>query len=265
MLVNREEGPPPKRRDRLPKPHQSEKSVSLWSILKEVNAPTDGVSGLYAPSQYLYRCHCRAQTHDSLYAVRVQVVGKDLTKVCLPVYFNEPLSALQKMAEELEYSELIDKACQPLLCSAAAVLEPPPVCAAQGAWTLVNLSSSKAESAQLFQYLCKILASFFLQALAHPPGSIMRLLYVAAFAVSGYAGTAGRTTKPFNPLLGETYEFVCHEKVGADIGRTSHSQGQRIFACTPANLMVVAVVAEASAASASWELRAHRSCWLHAL
>ena len=55
----------------MPKPAQSEKSVSLWSILKEV-------------------------------------VGKDLTKVCLPVYFNEPLSALQKLAEELEYSELID-------------------------------------------------------------------------------------------------------------------------------------------------------------
>ncbi len=31
-------------------------------------------------------------------------------QVCLPVYFNEPLSALQKMAEELEYSELLDKA-----------------------------------------------------------------------------------------------------------------------------------------------------------
>lgn len=30
-------------------------------------------------------------------------------QVCLPVYFNEPLSALQKMAEELEYSELLDK------------------------------------------------------------------------------------------------------------------------------------------------------------
>lgn len=70
----RAEGPPPQRRNRLPKPKQAEKSVSLWSILKEV-------------------------------------VGKDLTKVCLPVYFNEPLSALQKMAEELEYSELVDKVC----------------------------------------------------------------------------------------------------------------------------------------------------------
>jgi hypothetical protein len=34
----------------------------------------------------------------------------------------------------------------------------------------------------------------------------MRILNVAAFAVSGYASTDGRTCKPFNPLLGETYE-----------------------------------------------------------
>jgi oxysterol-binding protein 1 len=34
----------------------------------------------------------------------------------------------------------------------------------------------------------------------------MRALSVAAFAVSGYASTEGRTCKPFNPLLGETYE-----------------------------------------------------------
>lgn len=29
---------------------------------------------------------------------------------------------------------------------------------------------------------------------------------MAAFAVSGYANTNGRSCKPFNPLLGETYE-----------------------------------------------------------
>lgn len=34
----------------------------------------------------------------------------------------------------------------------------------------------------------------------------MRILSVAAFAVSGYASTDGRMFKPFNPLLGETYE-----------------------------------------------------------
>lgn len=61
--------PLPQRRDRLPKPQQAEKSVSLWSLIKDM-------------------------------------VGKDLTRVCLPVYFNEPLSALQKTAEDMEYSEL---------------------------------------------------------------------------------------------------------------------------------------------------------------
>lgn len=56
----------------MPKPKQVEKSYSLWSIIKEC-------------------------------------IGKDLSRVCLPVYFNEPISALQKSAEDLEYSELLDK------------------------------------------------------------------------------------------------------------------------------------------------------------
>ena len=36
--------------------------------------------------------------------------------------------------------------------------------------------------------------------------SLQRILNVAAFAVSGYASSEGRHCKPFNPLLGETYE-----------------------------------------------------------
>jgi len=35
---------------------------------------------------------------------------------------------------------------------------------------------------------------------------LLRALNVAAFAVSGYASSEGRHCKPFNPLLGETYE-----------------------------------------------------------
>lgn len=50
------------------------------------------------------------------------------------------------------------------------------------------------------------------QAAREPAGSIERFLLVAAFAVSGYSSTAGRTSKPFNPLLGETYELVHAEK-----------------------------------------------------
>ena len=38
--------------------------------------------------------------------------------------------------------------------------------------------------------------------------SLSRLLHVTAFAASEYASTIGRVAKPFNPLLGETYEYV---------------------------------------------------------
>lgn len=71
------EGKPLKRRDHMPKPKQAEKVFSLWSIIKEC-------------------------------------IGRDLSRVCLPVYFNEPVSALQKSAEDLEYCELLDKV-RPLL------------------------------------------------------------------------------------------------------------------------------------------------------
>ena len=36
----------------------------------------------------------------------------------------------------------------------------------------------------------------------------LRLLLVTAFAVSRHASLAGRLDKPFNPLLGETFELV---------------------------------------------------------
>ena len=62
-----------KRRNKLPDAVEKEKGVSLWSIIKEN-------------------------------------IGKDLTKVCLPVYFNEPISSLQKCFEDLEYSYLLDQA-----------------------------------------------------------------------------------------------------------------------------------------------------------
>lgn len=61
------------RRKKLPDPVEKEKPVSLWSMIKDN-------------------------------------VGKDLTRVCLPVYFNEPISSLQKCFEDLEYSFLLDRA-----------------------------------------------------------------------------------------------------------------------------------------------------------
>ncbi|XP_027334223.1 oxysterol-binding protein-related protein 1D isoform X2 [Abrus precatorius] len=106
-----------KRRDNLPEPKEKEKPVGLWSIIKDN-------------------------------------IGKDLSGVCLPVYFNEPLSSLQKCFEDLEYSYLVDRALE---------------------W-------------------------------GKQGNDLMRILNIAAFAVSSYASTEGRQCKPFNPLLGETYE-----------------------------------------------------------
>ena len=41
-------------------------------------------------------------------------IGKDLSKISMPVTLNEPLSTLQKLCEELEYSHLVDKAVSAL-------------------------------------------------------------------------------------------------------------------------------------------------------
>ncbi|KAJ2274512.1 hypothetical protein J3F81_002209, partial [Coemansia sp. RSA 371] len=44
------------------------------------------------------------------------------------------------------------------------------------------------------------------------PCSADRTLFVAGFAMSNYALTFGHIAKPFNPLLGETFEYVHHDK-----------------------------------------------------
>jgi hypothetical protein len=39
----------------------------------------------------------------SVWKVLKDAVGKDLARFCVPVYFNEPLSMVQKVAEIMEY------------------------------------------------------------------------------------------------------------------------------------------------------------------
>lgn len=41
----------------------------------------------------------------SLWAILKGSIGKDLTKISFPVYFNEPTSMLQRMAEDIEFTE----------------------------------------------------------------------------------------------------------------------------------------------------------------
>ena len=109
---------------------------------------------------------------------------------------------LQKMPEDVEYSELLDTVRFTLfvLCS-----------------TSNHNQSWWAESSTCCFELNDCTSTRHMQGLTFPAGSTGRMLYIAAFAVSGYASTAGRTNKPFNPLLGETYELVYPEKVHLSI------------------------------------------------
>ena len=46
----------------------------------------------------------------SLWNILRNNIGKDLSKVSMPVQLNEPLNTLQRLCEELEYSGLLDQA-----------------------------------------------------------------------------------------------------------------------------------------------------------
>lgn len=46
----------------------------------------------------------------SIWKIIKDAVGKDLSKFCVPVYFNEPISMVQKISEVMEYEELLTKA-----------------------------------------------------------------------------------------------------------------------------------------------------------
>lgn len=46
----------------------------------------------------------------SLWNILRNNIGKDLSKVSMPVQLNEPLNTLQRLCEELEYSNLLDQA-----------------------------------------------------------------------------------------------------------------------------------------------------------
>ena len=103
-------------RDSLPKPMVDRSKLSIWNILK-------------------------------------QCVDKELYRFTLPIIWNEPLSLLQRMAENTKYSNVV--------LGKAAVSEDP----------------------------------------------IERMKLVATYIVSSISMHGTRLSKPFNPLLGETYEL----------------------------------------------------------
>ncbi|XP_038185940.1 oxysterol-binding protein-related protein 2 isoform X2 [Arvicola amphibius] len=93
----------------------------------------------------------------SVWSILKKCIGLELSKITMPIAFNEPLSFLQRITEYMEHVYLIHKA-------------------------------------------------------SNQPQTLERMQSVAAFAVSAVASQWERTGKPFNPLLGETYELIRHNE-----------------------------------------------------
>uniref|UniRef100_A0AAQ5XGN3 Oxysterol-binding protein n=1 Tax=Amphiprion ocellaris TaxID=80972 RepID=A0AAQ5XGN3_AMPOC len=126
-----------KHRTSLPAPMFSRNDFSIWSILRNCIG-MDSI-GLFE--------------NEVFSLISSLCLFQELSKITMPVIFNEPLSFLQRLTEYMEHTYLIHQA---------------------------NASSDSVE----------------------------RMKCVAAFAVSAVASQWERTGKPFNPLLGETYELV---------------------------------------------------------
>ncbi|XP_012486063.1 oxysterol-binding protein-related protein 3A [Gossypium raimondii] len=109
----------------------------------------------------------KQEDRDSYWKMMQKYIGSDVTSmVTLPVLIFEPMSMLQKMAELMEYSYLLDLADE---------CEDP----------------------------------------------YMRLVYTTSWAISVYYAYQ-RTWKPFNPILGETYEMVNHGGITFIAEQVSH-------------------------------------------
>ena len=48
----------------------------------------------------------------SLWSIMKNCIGKDLSKMSIPVNFSEPISFLQRLNEDFEYSEVLDRASE---------------------------------------------------------------------------------------------------------------------------------------------------------
>lgn len=52
------------------------------------------------------------QSDYNIWSVLKNCIGKELSKITMPVVFNEPLSFLQRMSEYMEYAYLLRTASQ---------------------------------------------------------------------------------------------------------------------------------------------------------
>ncbi|MCQ2817444.1 MAG: oxysterol-binding protein [archaeon] len=102
-------------------------------------------------------------------------------KTSLPIYFNEPITMLQKQYERFMYSNLLEKAA---------------------------MEDSKE----------------------------MQMIYISGFIISEIFQSIGRLLKPFNPILGETYEYYDNEKkIRFHSEQVSHNPPISAFMCEGPN------------------------------
>lgn len=95
-------------------------NLVVTSPLLSPPPPEETVHQLISMEQYAGYAHPRERlpiSNDnrppvSLWAVLKGSIGKDLTKISFPVFFNEPTSMLQRMAEDMEFTECLDAAAR---------------------------------------------------------------------------------------------------------------------------------------------------------
>ncbi|KAI0082200.1 hypothetical protein K474DRAFT_1688199 [Panus rudis PR-1116 ss-1] len=153
----------------------------------------------------------------SLFSVLKKNVGKDLSQVALPVSFNEPLTLLQRTAEELEYYDL--------LTEAAKSSDPVERISLVAAFAISTYASTKYRSGRkgfnpmLAETFEDIRMKFIAEKVCHNP-------VVLAYHAEGenwelYATSSGKTK-----FWGKSLEIIpqgaTHLKIGSD-----HYQWQR--------------------------------------
>jgi hypothetical protein len=90
----------------------------------------------------------------SIWTIIRDSIGKDFTKISVPVYFNDPTNFLMRSCMTMEYN------------------------------------------------------NDFMEAACKETNPVKRLAYVTGHMMASYASSEKMSTKPFNPILNETYEFV---------------------------------------------------------
>ena len=119
----------------------------------------------------------------SLWAVLKNSIGKDLTKISFPVFFNEPTSMLQRMVSTIVREPRIRSNCKATTYR-------------QRIW------SSPSAVRTLYDVITTRTLIFCIVDAAYAENDPhKRIAFVAAFAMSNYSSTIGRIAKPFNPML----------------------------------------------------------------